>query len=116
MPMLVRLTANAIRAGRLFGWSSKHLDGDGKEGVRGHGSDRHPWGGNIRPILMIGGSAVVDALLIRMGPAGFTAGYFCFQRAVVISLLMSQGAASSTIPADLWTLRCGAGGNTPLIS
>lgn len=35
-------------------------------------------GGNMRRILMIGGSAWVDALLIRGGPAGSTAGYFYF--------------------------------------
>lgn len=55
MPMLVRLTARAIRAGRLFGWSSKHLDGDGWGGKRVWGAhlkgkfraDRH-WSGQAK--------------------------------------------------------------------
>lgn len=37
MPVLVRLTARAMRAGRLFGWSSKHLDGETEPGGRGDG-------------------------------------------------------------------------------
>lgn len=72
IPVLVRLTARAMRAGRLFGWSSKHLDRDRTQAcekkrwckvctskrtrdLTGINWDR-PKRGNIRRRLMISGS------------------------------------------------------------